>query len=186
MKKTASSFQLPGFNLKKVRNSPRGFTLIETLVAMSVLLVSLAGPLSIAAKALQSAYYARDQVTAFYLAQEAIEYVRTYREQNYLALPPGEWLSGIDDCMSPNICTVDFPNFNHQVCGGDGCAPLLISASNRLYNIESGDPSIYTRSLTLSPVSGNPDEILVSVTVSWNTSGGGRTFELTEHMFDWL
>ncbi len=43
---------------------PRAFTLIETMVAISVLLLSLVGPLSIASKSLQSAYAARDEVTA--------------------------------------------------------------------------------------------------------------------------
>lgn len=162
----------------------RGFTLIETLVAISVLLVSLAGPLSIAAQALRSAYSARDQVTAFYLAQEAIEYVRSYRDENYLAPPPVNWLKGINTCLGAS-CTVDFRNFTHQVCDSGGCSPLLIG-SDGLYNTKSGDLSMFTRTLTLSAVPGNPDEVLVDVTVTWTSAGLNRTFNLTEHIFDWL
>jgi len=166
--------------------SSRAFTLIETLVAISVLLVSLAGPLSIAAQALQSAYYSRDQVSAFYLAQEGIEYVRLYRDQNYLANPPQDWLSGISNCFDV-ACTVDFPNFpQHSICAG-ACAPLLVTANgDQLFNTVSGAPSAFTRSVTLKRIAGNADEIIVEVTVAWVSAGITRTFMLTEHMFNWL
>lgn len=69
-------------NLKKITS---GFTLIETLVAITILLLSIVGPMSIAANGLFSAYYGRDQITAYYLAQEGIEYVRNTRDSLYLS-----------------------------------------------------------------------------------------------------
>ncbi len=59
-----------------------GFTIIETLVAISILIISITGPMVIVSQSLKSAYFARDQITAFYLAQEAIEYVRNLRDSN--------------------------------------------------------------------------------------------------------
>lgn len=170
-------------NIKtKTSNALRGFTLIETLIAISVLLLSLAGPLSIASQSLQSAYYARDQITAFYLAQEAVEYVRAVRYENYLA--GSDWLQGISDCVGAQ-CTVDFPNFAHQVCSGP-CSPVLIGASSGLYNQAAGDPSIYTRAFTIETVPDTADEVVVSVTVSWRTGVLARSFEIREHLFNWL
>jgi len=164
----------------------KAFTLIETLVAISVLLLSLAGPLSIAAQALQGAYYARDQVTASYLAQEAVEYVRAIRDQNYLANPVAPWLTGIDDpdtgCVSVG-CTVDFPNFSHERCSG-ACAPILLGVASDLYNHEDGAVTPFTRTLTLIPV--NAGEVSVQVTVSWHSAGIDRSFRITEQLFDWL
>src|SRR3954462_3848275 len=62
----------------------RGFTLLETMVAVSLLAVAIVAPMSLTAQSLASAYYARDEVTAFYLAQEGLEVVRNIRDNNIL------------------------------------------------------------------------------------------------------
>ncbi|MEI6042004.1 MAG: hypothetical protein WCQ00_00330 [bacterium] len=66
-------------NIGKVRSNA-GLTMVETLVAISILTIAVIGPLGIIAQALHSSYYTRDQMTAYYLAQEAIEYVRNLRD----------------------------------------------------------------------------------------------------------
>ncbi|MEK7156326.1 MAG: prepilin-type N-terminal cleavage/methylation domain-containing protein, partial [Patescibacteria group bacterium] len=63
-----------------------GFTLVETLVAVMLLSVAVVAPMSLAARSLGSAYYARDQITAFYLAQEAIEALRSIRDSQILLI----------------------------------------------------------------------------------------------------
>jgi len=162
--------------------APRAFTLIETFVATSVLLVTLAAPLSIAAQSLRSAYYARDQVTAFYLAQEAVEYVQAKRDQNYLAGTP--WLSGLDECIDTS-CNVDFPAFDHEACPTT-CPALLISDQTGLFNIETGTPSVFTRAVKITAVPGTSEEVSVTVTVSWVSAGISRQFQIAENLFDWL
>lgn len=165
-----------------IRTAP-AFTLLETLVAVAVLLMALTGPFSIAQQSLKSAYYARDQVTAYYLAQEGIEYVRAHRDQNYLSGQP--WLSGIDVCVE-TLCTIDFPNFAHAVCANNQCAPLRVSANGGLFNHATGDPSKFTRTLTLLPVADMPEEMIISLTISWTSAGVDRSFTLQERIFNWL
>jgi prepilin-type N-terminal cleavage/methylation domain-containing protein len=170
----------------------KGFTLIETFVAISILLVSLAGPLSIAAKALQSAYYSRDEIIASYLAQEAIEFVRAIRDENYLAGNPG-WLNSLDgtgglpNCIDAT-CTIDFPHFKAAACPGPDACPVLLIDTNGLYNQQpgNGNPSIYTRAVTIKSVAGRPDEIDVEVKVSWRTGTIERQFTISDHLFNWL
>ncbi len=62
----------------------RGFTLIETLVAVSLLVIAIVAPMSLVSQALTTAYYARDQVAAYSLAQDGIESVRAVRDGNLL------------------------------------------------------------------------------------------------------
>ncbi len=175
--------------MKTLRKTLRAFTLIETFVAVSVLLISLVGPLSIAAQSLRSAYYARDQVTAYYLAQEAIEYVRAKRDQNVIV--GSSWLSGLETCEVINgadpVCSVDFKNFRADVCLGGVCDPLKLSSDDQIFNTQTGTPSLFTRSLKIIPVTNNgTDEVTLQVTVSWVSAGISRSFQLKENIFNWL
>lgn len=167
------------------KQSRSGFTLIETFVAITVLLISLAGPLTLAAQALRSAYFARDEITAYYLAQEGLEYARAVRDQNYLASPQGTWLNGIADCISAT-CQVDFPNFSHAICASGACQALLFDPASGLFQTRTGTASIYTRTMTITPVANNSDEVKVSVTMTWFSGGINRTFTLSEHLFNWI
>jgi prepilin-type N-terminal cleavage/methylation domain-containing protein len=85
--------------MKNIKHSQKAFTLIETLVAISILTIALTGPLAVIAQALKSSYFARDQITAYYLAQEAIEYIRNQRDINGLkgidASTSESWLANI-------------------------------------------------------------------------------------------
>lgn len=87
----------------------KGFTMVETLVAVAILMISIVGPLTIAEKGLTAAIYARDQVIASFLAQDAMEYIKNMRDNNINT--NASWLAGITSngqCDSTsNICTID-------------------------------------------------------------------------------
>ncbi len=63
----------------------KGFTLIETLVAIAIITIAIVGPMYAANRAIVVAEIAQEQLTASYLAQEGIEYVRSMRDDAYLA-----------------------------------------------------------------------------------------------------
>src|SRR3989344_5249811 len=71
------------------KTSQNGFTLIETLVAVSLLSIAVVAPMTLASKSLSTAYYPRDQITAFYLAQEAIETLRSIRAGRIFLIAQG-------------------------------------------------------------------------------------------------
>jgi len=86
-----------------------GFTIVETLVAIAILLISLATPLSMAEKGLAGAEASRHEITAFYLAQEAIEYLRNIRDSNAIAKRKNgpTWLQGLNKCLQGEGCGID-------------------------------------------------------------------------------
>lgn len=81
----------------KGTNSAKGFTLVEAMVAISILSLAVTGPMIIAQKGIGAAIYARDQITAFYLAQEAVEYIRNVRDTN--RINNISWLTSLTPCL---------------------------------------------------------------------------------------
>ena len=68
---------------------------METIVAIAILLISIAGPLTVAEKALTEAVSSQDQMTASYLAQDLMEYVKNVRDDNLLNNSANGWLTGL-------------------------------------------------------------------------------------------
>jgi Tfp pilus assembly protein PilV len=181
-----------------------GFTLIETLVAVSLLTVAIVAPISLTAQALATAYYARDQVTAFYLAQEGIEIVRSVRDHNVLQNALGTSVNLLDfngqplTSLSPFI--VDTTKAVSQAityCGSSDPASCLnypLRTDGTVYAYSSGMPvSHFTRYVTVCYIqasgqcnSQTSDEIRVAVTVLWNTGSLKRTFTISEDMYRWV
>lgn len=180
-----------------------GFTLVEAMVAISILSMAVTGPLLIAQKGIGSAIYARDQITAFYLAQEAVEYIRNIRDTNRIQ---GLWwlrqFCGESSCTAVNgTYKIDttYANFNQAADGTPNanaiaqcvgaCPVLQFDTTNKLYGYgTSGGPSvptIFTRTITINNTS-KPDEAAVSVSISWHTNlfAPLRTFSVKEYLFN--
>lgn len=113
--------------------SPRGFTLVETLVSTMIVTLVILGPLTVASNASTYARITKDTLIATYLAQEAIELLRHQQDSVYLRCvqsttaecalvgeetpPEGAWrifrsrLSGAVSCFSNENstgCSYDF------------------------------------------------------------------------------
>ncbi len=173
----------------------KGFTLIEMLVAVSILTTAIAGPLTIASKSLTSAMVAKDQVTAFLLAQDAVEYIRFVRDSN--KLKGADWLtgaggsaSGIDltSCKSSSGCYVDSTEHAPsapQACGAT-CDVLQYSTAQGRYTYSTTNtaPTIYTRTVTMTSLFDY--EAKLTVVVAWKDTGSNtRSVTVTENIFDW-
>jgi Tfp pilus assembly protein PilV len=65
--------------VQKLKNKD-GFSLVETLIAVIIIIISVVTPLSIASRAITFANVSRDSIVATNLAQEAIEFIRSERD----------------------------------------------------------------------------------------------------------
>ncbi|HVU79744.1 MAG TPA: prepilin-type N-terminal cleavage/methylation domain-containing protein [Candidatus Paceibacterota bacterium] len=177
-----------------------GFTLIEALVAVLILTTGIAGPLTIASKSLTSALVAKDQTTAFFLAQDAVEYVRFVRDSNKLA--GADWFTGaggtsagtdMSSCRSADgsaVCYVDSIQNTVTNSVPSGCSNYLrYNASQGYYGYGTSGTActIFNRTVKItSPVGGRSDEAKLVVQVSWNDTGGTtRMVTVTEELFNW-
>ncbi|MFA6476546.1 MAG: prepilin-type N-terminal cleavage/methylation domain-containing protein [Candidatus Paceibacterota bacterium] len=59
--------------MTKNKKNLKGFTLIETFVAITILMIVVLGPMSLLSTALRDSRYVGDEITATYLAQEGVE-----------------------------------------------------------------------------------------------------------------
>lgn len=159
----------------------RGFSLLETIVAISILTLALLGPLALAAFALRSASLSENEVIAFNLAEEGMEFVINKRDSNIFA-GAGNWLEGLANCQSANGCFVDVTNNSVRTCSAN-CPFLKRNTSSGLYNYVSGSDTIFRRKVTLESVSSNSDERKVKVSVSWAERFGNRSFTLEHNIF---
>jgi len=192
--------------LKKIKRAraQAGFTLIETLVAVLILATAIAGPLTIASRGLTTALVAKDQVTAFYLAQDAVEYIRFKRDSACLAagVSPCDnavWLSTLTPaCTGSNGCYLDStetttnPPLNNGPlsCGAIPCSlsnhPLYYDPVNNRFTYTSLNNirQPFVRTVILTSVNSNEEKL--SVTVSWNDTGGvPRSVSVNEDIFNW-
>ena len=175
------------------RKHVRGFTLIETMVAVSLLSIAIVAPMSLTTKSLAAAYYARDQITAFHLAQEAIESVRHLRDHNILLTAlgtPTDILSGIPLNTLFVVSTLD-DSIDTAACVSGTCTPIQIDPTQTFYGYGSGwTDTRFTRTVQAQSVSeqdGVPQEIRVSVTVSWRTGTfQTRSFTIRQNLYRWV
>jgi len=166
-----------------------GFTLIETFVAITILITAIAGPLTIAAKGLQSAILARDQLTSSFLGQEGLEYIRQKRDTS--SLQGGDWaswLSSMGSCVN-QFCTVDAteqssPSLN--VCPVGGCPNLRYDTASDLFSYSLGDTlTNFKRSVTIVPNTNNNTEATITSTVLWTTGTFTRQASFSMTLSDW-
>ncbi len=180
-----------------ISSTPRGFTLIETMIAIAIISIAIVGPLYAIQQGLTASYGARDKLIASGLAQEGVEFVRGVRDGNYLyntANPgsPRSWLYGLDgtgnltNCASGNSCVVDA--YYNTVAPCSGACTVLKILSTGLYNqgAVSGVNVVTKFTRTVQLVGINSHETRVIVTVSWSTGQLTKNVVVSENMQDWL
>lgn len=168
----------------------RAFTLVESMVAVTILTLAVAGPLFTAGRAIVAAQTARDQLTASYLAQEGVEYVRALRDDAYLEKYPentddawDNFLDGpIKNCRAPKICTLD-----RRQSEGDGqrLRPCGNEVCTETFSLLE-DGTVFKRTVQVIDVPPDGDvDVRVVSSVSWSFHGISRSVSTATHLTPW-
>ena len=183
---------------KKI-NKKIGFTLVESLVAISILMVAVASPMAIAQKGLASAIYSEDQMTATFLAQDAIEFIKNKRDEIGLKKDPldtnvTDWLSSnstLAICLYPYSCNIDTISGQSYPSNSNSGNPLRITRSSDSsflkYDLStiSSEYSKFTRNITIVKSQSNPDEAEITVDVIWSSKGNQEKIELQDFIYNY-
>ncbi len=196
----------------KNKKKKSGFTVIESLVAISILLLAVSGSFAAAQSSLQSSNFVKNRVTAYYLAQEGVEYIRHLRDNNGLKMINGDttvtWLEGvIVPCaivvspasvgcridatleVAPITCNATCPNLNLNKITGQFTynvisGDIINSGFNRVIKVE---PIFHGSPLPGSDNTPNNPKIEVKVTskVTWIQAGVTKTLDVSENLYNW-
>jgi len=181
-----NNFQFSIFNFQK-----NGFTLVETMIAITILTLAISGAFFAANSAMVAANIAHDQLIASYLAQESVEYVRMVRDNEYLAAYNNHdttvaWSNFLNQ-VTPTCdtsCQFDPVDNSLNACSGSGCGVLWLSSAN-IYTQKqtTGTPTQFTRTIQIIPIT-DKDEKIVS-TVRWNFHNIPYSVTITDHLTPW-
>lgn len=179
--------------MNKTLQSQKGFSMVETLVAITILLFALVGPMTIAADGLQSTFFAREQTTAFYLAQEAIEFVQYERDSAVLA--GGSFFDALPAACDPsNVdgCGVEMRSLSFIDCSGEAGEACVIEEDSGgigtdwgLFTHGGDEATAFTRKMWIDEdVVSQEAEVRVEVTWESGIFDTDRTITIESYIFD--
>jgi prepilin-type N-terminal cleavage/methylation domain-containing protein len=192
---------MPVIHTKSTKRS--GFTMIETLVAIVILVIAVLGPMSILTKAINDSNYAQDQIIAFYLAQEGLE-MAINAHDNFRAdavLYPGnydddDWLSENPDigvCLVGTGCYIsNLANRSFSACpsGSGECGRMAFANDQYVPAGQSESATIFSRLIKIDEInisnrdgSFEPRRAKVFSIVSWEYGNRPMKIELTTYIY---
>ncbi|MFA4975272.1 MAG: prepilin-type N-terminal cleavage/methylation domain-containing protein [Candidatus Paceibacterota bacterium] len=177
--------------MKKIcKKISSGFTLIETLVAISIFTVSIILLMSVLGNGISDINNVKKKILAGYLAQEGIEYIRNMRDTYVLYSTLGSGKDWDKFKIEFNPC-----NLGNE-CGFSTTNPIVISKctsnpsvckiylDNGNYNTtSSGEDSGFTRKIWTDVV--GDGELKIYSEVEWIQRSGTQRIVFSENLFNW-
>ncbi|MBP6881515.1 MAG: prepilin-type N-terminal cleavage/methylation domain-containing protein [Candidatus Pacebacteria bacterium] len=186
------------------KHSEKGFTLVETLVAITILLLVITGPLTISMTSARSTDFASEQVVAFFLAQEGAELAQKARDEIMLpSINPGTnfWTHFADsnnsgahlaDCYNATGCGLEIDTGATDPVIVKDCTVTVPDPTPCKLNYNSGavrsrytystgagiTPTKYTRTIKFEKGASDYDVKVIS-TVTWRTGNLRKSQEVT-------
>lgn len=170
-----------------------GFTLVETLVAISIFSLSILGLMSVLSQGIADINYAKQRMTAEYLAQEGIEYLRNMRD-TYTLYDPESGQEGWDAFRAKLApCVATTCGFDVLVAPLDAAAVFQCPPENCDLYLNNGgyNTSIYGGARSgfrrrIQIVQTSLDEIAIYASVDWAQGSGAKEVRFYESLFNWV
>lgn len=158
----------------------KSFTLIEVVIAISVLTLGIGGSFVLIQQTLAAASLSQSKLIAAYLVQEGIEIVRNIRDSNWLQ--GNSWDDKLINCDP--CCEVDYKTTNSitsfAFCDDENLNYLFIEDGFYSYSA-FGSQTPFKRKITIT----ERDYLEVKVEVFWKERGRTHNIEAIEHLYNW-
>jgi len=166
-----------------------GFTLLEVILAITVLTLATGGSLVLISQTLSSVSQIQSRLIASYLLQEGMEIIKNIRDSNWLkgndfdnGLDAGDWEI---DYNGTALASCSFPcDYNNNL--------RFLKTDGGFYNYSEGQDSKFKRKITISdkqdlddPPDGKMDRFKISLEVFWKEKGETYSIKIQEFLYNW-
>lgn len=159
------------------QKSTAGFTLVELLVASTMIITVFSGILALVNYSIYAMVFIRDNLIASFLAQEGIELVIKKRGEN--------WISGdsFNEGLTGTVYRVDYLDGFEELDEEEDQEPLKFHASLG-YQYNSGQETNFFRTIGVSEIS--RDHLRINSVVRWESRN--KTFQVIveDHLYNWF
>lgn len=171
----------------------RGFSLLETVIALGILVVGIGGAVGLVAQSLASIEAIKNKVISANLAQEGIEVVRNLRDEN--------WLNDVHWRGEGGGIALNFDGdyrvqYNATALISYLDAPLQVNSAGyygyngQTFNAQTfsgGSDTVFKRKLTISTVTKADGTQVMKVVsrVDWTEKGRAKFIEIEDRLYNW-
>ncbi len=152
----------------------KGYLLIESVVAITLLVVGFLGMLALLSNSIALNRVINDQFIANYLAAEGIEIIKNLIDSNVIQGKP--W----NENINAGDFEVDYQSSQLEPNQG---RPILFDENIKKYGYGSGNQTFFKRKISVDFVS--PEQVKVNSIVNWSTRKGKFEINLEDHFFNW-
>lgn len=163
----------------------KGYLLIESMVAITVIVVGLLGIFALLSRSLSLNRVISDRYVASYLAAEGVEIVKNLIDNNVLA----------EDAWNKNLNEGNY-QFDYMAtilpadCGSFCNKVFYWDSAQKIYSlIPTGQKTNFVRKVSIKPIadrSGLVQSIQVNSVVDWVTRGGASfSVNLEDHFYNY-
>lgn len=160
-----------------------GFTLMEVMAAIFIILIGLVGIMSLISRSLYAGTLSTSRLIAANLAQEGIEVVKNIRDLNYGANSWDNWYAPTPVGIADGTYSVQYDS---QALGSSAGNYLNYNSTSGLYSYNTTGTYVvapFKRLITISTISAVAKDVVSQVT--WTERGVPRSIVVEDRLWNW-